>query len=475
MAYSILLGDCRDTLKTLPDGSVRCVVTSPPYFGLRDYGTAEWEGGSPECDHSRFLGGNGQASAKQVTSAGTQAYQYRGTCGKCGARRVDRQIGLEPTPDEFVAALVEVFCEVRRVLADDGIVWLNMADSYGAGTRSTQVGQTVSNGSLRDIPPQGRVSGFSKQLLGIPWRVALALQADGWILRSDIITESELYCPCGCGVVLEERIVRYGQDGDIIWKKPNPMPESVRDRPTKAHEYVFLLAKKPNYFYDAEAVREDFADERMGCPGVPSPKAGMIPGQSPHSIASKVWNADGTASGRNLRTVWKITPKPFKGSHFATFPVELAARCIKAGTSERGRCPECGRPWVRVVEREPMVLKPSGRAEAMGEYGRTCTSGTMASPPRSMTIGWRPTCDHGREPVPDVVLDPFAGAGTTLLAADRLGRDAIGCELNPAYRAMALERIAGDEPLPLIEAAEAKAQARPDPGAPLPGQLDLFP
>jgi hypothetical protein len=156
-------------------------------------------------------------------------------------------------------------------------------------------------------------------------------------------------------------------------------------------------------------------------------------------------------SGRNARTVWTITPRPFKGAHFATFPAELAERCIKAGSSERGKCPECGAAWVRVVERETMVLAKSARSEAMGEYDRTCTSGKMVSPPRSITAGWRPTCSHDLEPVPDVVLDPFAGAGTVGLVCQRLGRDHLGIELNPAYRQMAIDRIASDSPMPLLE------------------------
>jgi DNA modification methylase len=381
----IRLGDCLEVLRTIPDGSARMCVTSPPYYGLRDYGA-------------------------------------------------DGQIGLEATPDAFIAKMVEVFREVRRVLADDGTLWLNLGDSYAAtgksgggdqGKRWEECGADTSGprGGKWSPAPDGYKP---KDLLGIPWRVAFALQADGWYLRSD-----------------------------IIWHKLNPMPESVRDRPTKAHEYVFLLSKQPRYYYDAEAVREatsphsDFrTTPRTGSP----PSAAAYGSLERSNIRSRLGcGSVGNSSGRNARTVWTITPRPFKGAHFATFPAELAERCIKAGSSERGKCPECGAVWVRVVERETMVLAKSARSEAMGEYDRTCTSGKMVSPPRSITAGWRPTCSHDLEPVPDVVLDPFAGAGTVGLVCQRLGRDHLGIELNPEYRQMAIDRIASDSPMPLLE------------------------
>jgi DNA modification methylase len=383
----IRLGDCLEVLRTIPDGSARMCVTSPPYYGLRNYG-------------------------------------------------VDGQIGLEATPDAFVAKMVEVFREVRRVLADDGTCWLNLGDSYGAGLRTTQVAQSVANGNMRDVPESGRVAGFSKQLLGIPWRVAFALQADGWYLRSD-----------------------------IIWHKPNPMPESVRDRPTKAHEYVFLLSKQPRYYYDAEAVREEAEYGRRHLPN-------GVARTGRKATSSAIWRGAGDgreqvernygatgqsydpSAGRNARTVWTITPRPFKGAHFATFPAELAERCITAGSSERGKCPECGAAWVRVVENESHSRWRDRKDPArLNGYGRKDCGGSVESikPPTVTTIGWRPTCSHDLDPVPDVVLDPFAGAGTVGLVCQRLGRDHLGVELNPAYRRMAIDRIASDSPMPLLE------------------------
>ena len=232
-------GDCRAVLATLPTQSVHCCVTSPPYFGLRDYGTATWDGGDPNCDHKQGRNGSGRADGI-VDDRGQRnrdgVGSMGGDCNKCGAIRIDSQIGLEATPDAYVAELVAVFREVRRVLRDDGTLWLNLGDSYNNFRVSKGPGQAVHgrdklNG--KPAPDSGR-RGWKglkeKDLIGIPWRVAFALQADGWYLRQD-----------------------------IIWSKPNPMPESVTDRCTKAHEYLFLLTKSARYFYDADAIKEDGA------------------------------------------------------------------------------------------------------------------------------------------------------------------------------------------------------------------------
>ena len=248
---NIMLGDALEQLKTLPDGSVHCCVTSPPYYGLRDYGVAG-------------------------------------------------QIGLEETPEAYVAKLVDVFREVRRVLRDDGTLWVNLGDSYAAGGGTGKpgpnatVGNTLSGCQYRALTPVGLAS---KNLLGIPWRVAFALQADGWILRQD-----------------------------IIWHKPNPMPESVKDRCTKAHEYLFLLAKKPRYWFDANAIRE---------PQKESSLKRLLP-------------------GANRRSVWSICPRPYKGAHFAVFPPALVEPCIKAG------CPAGG-----------TVLDPFGGSGTTGQVAKS--------------------------------------------------------------------------------------------------------
>jgi len=365
---AIYQGNALEVLRGLPSESVHCCITSPPYWGLRDYG-------------------------------------------------VEGQIGLEKTPAEYVSKMIEVFREVRRVLRKDGTLWLNLGDSYynyRPGKGQALVKQTVSK-TKQDLPDacprQGNklVGLKEKDLVGIPWMVAFALRADGWYLRSD-----------------------------IIWAKPNPMPESVTDRPTKAHEYVFLLTKTKRYFYDADAIREPHV-RPLHAPGNKTHNGRLTASMGHFEEPDRVW---GNPSGRNKRSVWTIATKPFPEAHFAVYPPDLIEPCILAGTSPMA-CPYCGAPWKRVVEREPMEIKRSGRGAALGKYGKTAASGTMIKPATSVTVGWRPTCTcegndgSGR----CIVLDPFVGSGTTLLVAQRLGRSGIGIELNPDYCAMASRRI----------------------------------
>jgi len=342
----IFRGDCRD-MADIPDGVIQTCVTSPPYWGLRDYGEGD-------------------------------------------------QLGLEATPEEYVANLVAVFREVRRVLRDDGTVWLNLGDSYAAN-RTYQV-------------PDGLKA---KDLVGIPWRVALALQADGWWLRSD-----------------------------IIWAKPNPMPESVRDRPTRSHEYIFLLTKAKRYYYDADAIREGSIthDQRPGKSGAyMAQRAPDNPGEMRLGRGRLNQYTDGRS--RNKWSVWTVTTKPYKGAHFATFPSDLIEPCIKAGTSERGACAPCGSPYRRTTERTAMVIDRSNRNDHTGN--RTGASGHMVKPPTSTTTGWEPTCGCGSdERRACLVLDPFMGSGTTGFVAKSLGRDFVGYELNPEYIKLAEERLA---------------------------------
>jgi len=277
----ILNGDCRDVLKTLPDQSVHTCVTSPPYFGLRDYGHAG-------------------------------------------------QMGLEPTPDEFVSELVNVFREVRRVLRDDGTLWLNLGDSYaGSGKgrngdgspnfdsqskQATSIGTIIGN-LIKSKTPDCK----PKDLIGIPWRVAFALQADGWFLRQD-----------------------------IIWHKPNPMPESVTDRCTKSHEYIFLLSKSPKYYFDHEAIKEPVAASSIIRLTQPNISAQVGSNRVPFKTNGTM-KAVGNTEMRNKRSVWTVTTKPFKGAHFATFPPDLIEPCVLAG------CPVDG-----------VVLDPFGGAGTTG-------------------------------------------------------------------------------------------------------------
>lgn len=313
MTVTIMTGDCRELLKTLPDESVQCCVTSPPYFGLRDYG-------------------------------------------------VDGQIGLEPTPAAFVAEMVAVFREVRRALRSDGVLWVNLGDSYSGSRKGVwnvldERKAAVKETCRPSVNPIKVQTGLKpKDLIGIPWRVAFALQDDGWWLRQD-----------------------------IIWSKPNPMPESVIDRCTKAHEYLFMLTKSAKYYYDAASITEDAVstDVKKFTDGGKDKQRGHGRRHSGFNgrYADKL-AIEGVPATRNRRSVWQIATKPFSEAHFATFPPELPEICIKAGSREG-----------------------------------------------------------------DTVLDPFGGAGTTGLVADRLGRNAILCELNPEYAAMADQRITVDAPL----------------------------
>ena len=358
--FLLLQGDVLDALQTIPDGVVHMCVTSPPYWGLRDYGTGTWDGGDPSCDHLMVNDQRGPG-VKQVESKGSTKLGFFDVCGKCGAKRVDDQLGLEKTPDEYVTAMVRVFREVRRVLRDDGTFWLNIGDSYAPARKG------------HGIP--------AKNLVGVPWRIALALQEDGWILRSE-----------------------------VIWHKPHLMPESVTDRPSKCHEHVFMLVKSTEYYFDQEAVRDPYVSD------------GNIKRLELEGGLDEWPN-----SGRNIRDVWTINPKPFRGAHFACFPEELVEKCIFATSSERGCCPECGKPWVRDVERKSIREK----------------SNIVLL---TRTTGWHAGCTHNLEPTPAVILDPFMGSGTTALVARKHGRRSIGTELNPEYCAMTVKRVSTVEP-----------------------------
>ena len=303
MSIKVINGNCLEMLDQLPEQSVNTCVTSPPYWGLRDYGTAEWIGGDENCDHQvgRF---EHKVSDKQKSNTASAGHQARDVCPKCRAIRKDSQLGLEDTPEEYVKNMVEVFREVRKVLRDDGTVWLNLGDSYNttqAGNKTWGDGVGANKHYEKGSIPKKRnkATGLKpKDLIGIPWRVAFALQADGWYLRQD-----------------------------IIWHKPNPMPESVTDRCTKAHEYIFLLSKNAKYYFDNEAIKEDSVTiikkrTRKTGTGVDS------------NIGNK--GSAGNNGKRNKRSVWTVNTKPFKGAHFATFPPDLIEPCVLAGCPENG-------------------------------------------------------------------------------------------------------------------------------------------
>ena len=375
---TILQGDVREVLPTLDAGSVQCVVTSPPYWGLRDYG-------------------------------------------------VKGQIGLEPTPEKYVTTMVEVFREVRRVLRDDGTVWLNLGDSYSSsGGMTSDYGPNAQCGNtLAQVDPRTKSGARKmenlppKNLVGIPWRVAFALQADGWYLRSDIIwAKGVSFCPNYSGSV---------------------MPEPVTDRPTKSHEYLFLLTTSPRYYYDADAVREKGKDWTKGGPGV----------------GIKETQHYGAKNGRNLRSVWTINTQSYSAAHFATFPTALVEPCVKAGTSVKGCCSACGSPMRREVERiggpstkaarQKMIDKNTARGLTLGNTAiQYSTAIAQSRGAYKKTIRWKHSCNCGTDKVtPCVVLDPFAGSGTVGCVALKLGRTFVGIELNPEYCTLARNSIDG--------------------------------
>jgi len=427
-------GDCRTVLSELPADSVDCVVTSPPYWGLRDYGTATWVDGDEGCDHKQATARNDggrvniggfHGSAREDSDKG--AMNFRDTCGKCGATRIDSQLGLERTPEEYVANMVEVFREVRRVLKPSGTCWLNLGDSYfGTGRGPSNDHKPAglhSNVTERgEFPMKGIYTHDTlkgKDLVGIPWRVAFALQADGWYLRSD-----------------------------IIWSKPNPMPESVTDRPTKSHEYLFLLTKSARYYFDADAVRESAIYEGVTVKASNPDTAKNGAKGKYGATAFGFTQHDTTVSGRNIRSVWNIATRPYPGAHFAVFPPELPERCIKAGSSERGVCGICGAPFQRITVRVTHFAGGSGKAgrtvNASGkwagiQYGKNLKLGPVNS---IETTGWERTCPHDTEPHPAVVLDPFGGSGTVGMVANRLSRRAILIDLNPEYLKQQMTRNA---------------------------------
>ena len=371
----IIHADCREGMRGLADGSVHACCTSPPYWGLRRY-----------------------------------------------AGLGDDQLGLEATPEEYVANLVAVFREVRRVLRDDGVLFVVIGDSFARDAKKGQhrPGDSGKQGYIYDHGGGHASAGVDlasvglkpKDLVGIPWMLAFALRADGWWLRSE-----------------------------IIWAKPNPMPESVTDRPTKSHETVFLFAKSARYFYDADAAREPHAAKTLthrggGSCGKEDRQDGL------GKVASGNWAGTPRVvdpRGRNLRSVWTIPTEPFPGAHFAVFPRALVRPMVKAGCPEKA-CATCGAPWKRVVERTGVVCK----RELAHQPGNTPTKtdSTGWSPATRATSVFRPTCScPTTDTVPGLVLDPFVGSGTTCIVAWELGRRSIGFEASAEYVALARDRV----------------------------------
>ena len=479
----------------LPDESVHCVVTSPPYWGLRDYQLLQWEGGDAGCNHS--FGRVGSARADGIVDETKPVRNRDGAAAaptqcRCGAKQVAAGIGLESTLHEWIDNLVIVFREVWRVLRDDGVLWLNLGDAYTSGNRATYRSSASENKGHQvqdDMPRPKTPDGLqSKALMGQPWRVAFALQDDGWILRSA-----------------------------VIWHKNNPMPEAATDRPTNTYELIFMLVKSNtstywthrdlagsrtapaepdyrwihkesgeesatspigwhtkrrcpggrdgcaicnswrrinlwnahDYFYDADAIREPQAESTL---------ARFAEGQAPRrppkkSGGSDRWNQNFYESapesilptGRNARNVWNFPVQGRSDAHFAAYPDELPKRAILASTSAYGVCAECGAPWRRVTESHLVQQYASrhggyaarGGVDGMVDLSKTWTPGVK----ETETLGWLSTCRCDAPVAPAVVLDPFIGSGTTCEVANALGRLGVGLDLNPEYLAIAINRI----------------------------------
>ena len=446
-------GHVMEELKKLPDEIVQCVVTSPPYYGLRDY---KLEGqifsdSVPLCEEGKHewyehiqpaangLINNDMQGETLSGNSATRKPKRTDFCVRCNAWR--GQLGLEPTPEMYVRHLVEIFREVKRVIRKDGVMFVNMGDSYaGSGKAQGQKPEHTNLGKPQsereyDVTTWTPVpNGLKpKDLMGMPWRVAFALQQDGWWLRSD-----------------------------IIWNKKNPMPESVTDRPTKAHEYIFLLTKSARYYYDADAVRE-----RITGNAHEGRKDTSLSPRYEHEISPEFNNRGGSwkqiylPTSRNQRSVWEITTEAYKGAHFATFPREIPEKCIKAGTSERGACGKCGSPWERITKPTKEYAAVLGRSyhdhqddlemgmkSVRGENRQNKMRDAGMEGKETQTLGWRPTCKCEADIVPCIVLDPFAGAGTTLEVAKRMGRDYVGIELSEKYVKELIEpRLSGVMPL----------------------------
>ena len=382
--YQIIQGNTLDILKKLPDNSIHCCVTSPPYFNLRSY---------LPSDHADK----------------------------------HNEIGSEKSPEEYVEKMVELFREVRRVLREDGTCWLNIGDSYandkgGRGKYPASKKQCSNKGSMFEEFTKWEHSSIKKgDMIGIPWSLAFALREDGWYLRSD-----------------------------IIWHKKNVMPSSVKNRPTSSHEHVFLLTKNSKYFYDYFSIVEPVAKESKQ-------RYEYSFGGKKNKTLKENNNPTAIVGDReykpykNKRDVWIINNKPFRKAHFAVMPIELAETCIKAGSSEKGCCPECGSPMNRILDKKRIATRPGKNNK------KDITKMANLDPQRHIAVyggedKWVIDCEHYfSDTEPCLVLDPFSGAGTTGVAAVRNGRSYIGIELNKEYIYITKERFKKIDPLVIEE------------------------
>ena len=482
MTVRIINADVIAGLQSLPDESVHMVMTSPPYWGLRDYGTAKWVGGDAECKHSltgaaRTPWANAvkgpSGGGKNGTKYANNTKEVGGFCSKCGAEKVDFQIGLEASLGEHLEKMVEVFREVRRVLRPDGSVWLNYGDCYATAPNGRSAAATKATGkddrTFRD-KPFSTVGGVlkPKDLCLVPYRLAIALQEDGWWVRSK-----------------------------VTWGKPNAMPDSSgKWRPAVAHEEAFLLTKFDKSYYDAEAVRQVLAqssvaryaqdidgqqgsrkanggtrsDRPMKAVGGDKRSTRQRGHSKPHAGFSDRWDQmskeEQRANGRLMRSyepappmvegvttadyeAWHIATAAYSEAHFATFPPALVAPCIAASSSAHGVCPSCGAPWVRKVRKRAVAqadVSPEKAERHSSEHDPdTRFAGSVRGSSEVKTLGWVQDCKcEEAGPVPATVLDPFGGAGTVGMVAERMGRDSILIDISSDYCEMAEARILRD-------------------------------
>ncbi len=421
----IICGDWIEELKKLPDGIFHCCVTSPPYWGQRDYGT-------------------------------------------------EGQLGLEKTPEEHIDKLVVGFREVRRVLRPDGVLFLNYGDKYTGGGNGGGGLQDTNKGSLGARTAKCMPDG---NLLMLPARVALALQADGWILRDDVIWAKAIsFNDKYSGSTMPESVNgwrwerhrikvkhagNYDKDHSTTGKQHHRTNTGLaanakyKDCPgcekcemhsglvlrkgswrcTKAHEHLFQFVKTNSYFCDMEAVKEENADlNRINFGGGPkSQKGEQYPSGNKHANSGLSKYREGvTCNGRNLRNVWTINPRGYKKAHYATYPEKLVEPCIKVSTSKKGVCPKCGAQWARIVDKKQPKHRNT-KTTYPGEH--TMSQSKWDEPIETTTLGWKPTCECGiEETKPALVLDPFMGSGTTAVVAARLDRNYFGIEINPEYK-----------------------------------------
>ena len=421
---TILQGEALEQLKTLPEKSINMCMTSPPYWALRDYGTASWDGGNPECDHKiksgNFVGPNSIMKQEQAD----RCKHHKEICKRCGAKRVDKQLGLEATFDEYINKLCDIFDEVKRVLRDDGTCWVNIGDTYFGGGNNRGNKKTLSKiqrgnkGAVGQVQMKWDNSFQSKCLISIPFRFAIEMINRGWILRNT-----------------------------IIWHKPNCMPSSVKDRFTADFEYIFFFSKKKKYYFETQYEPSQYEDRekrmKYGYNGTTTNDGyrNEFGKRSAKEFAEK-----NCKPFRNKRSVWKIKPKGFREAHFAVYPEELCETPLKAGCSAFV-CVKCGNPKVLDIEREGKssseLMKGKDKSRFKSEQGK---KQNIRAPRESferkiISKGYKPTCNCNAKFTSGIVLDPFFGSGTTGVVALKQGKKFIGIELNPEYIEIAEARI----------------------------------